>query len=220
MFEIKNRDSKTIYTSAAATTLREALVEANLTGANLTETNLSRANLSRANLTGADLTAANLTAANLSRANLSRANIFRANLTGAHLLGANLTGADLLRANLTGADLTAANLTETNLFGIREDFHQILADATNEIPGLRLAVMEGRIDGSTYEGPCACLVGTMANLRSCKYKEIPNIQPNSERPAERFFTAIRKGDTPKTNPVSAIVLGWIDEFIASQSLVA
>ncbi len=84
-----------------------------------------------------------------------------------------------------------------------------------EVPGLLTALREGRIDGSTYHGECACLVGTIANERHCHFRKIPGLFPDSTRPAERFFLAILRGDTPTTNPVAAIVEGWITEWIAT-----
>ena len=84
----------------------------------------------------------------------------------------------------------------------------------NEIAGLRLSLVDGKVDGSVYEGECACLVGTLANVRGCKYSELGNgILPNSSRPSEQWFMAIKKGDTPETNSVSKITVEWVDEFI-------
>jgi hypothetical protein len=36
-------------------------------------------------------------------------------------------------------------------------------------------------------------------------------------PAERWFLAIKSGDTPETNPVAKITLEWIDEFLAGMT---
>jgi len=95
----------------------------------------------------------------------------------------------------------------------KTDYLYVLLSAKKEVAGLRMAIIEGRINGSSYEGECACLVGTMANVANCKYNELPNLKPNADRPAERLFLAIRKGDKPETNPVSKIVLEWTDEFL-------
>ena len=194
---------------------RANLTDANLTGANLTGANLALANLTRADLTGADLTDADLTDANLTRADLTDADLTDANLTLANLTGANLTLANLTGANLALADLTRADLTLADLNAIKRDFYKILRYATAEISGLRAALMEGKIDGVTYEGECACLVGTIANTRKCAYGAMPGILPNGGRPAERWFLAIRPGITPENNAVAALTLQWIDEFTAN-----
>ena len=124
--------------------------------------------------------------------------------------GKRLTDADLTRANLTRADLTDANLTK-----IRDDIWAVLSSSPSEVPGLRTALIEGRVDGSTYKGDCACLVGTIANIRQCNYESIPNLRPDAERAAERFFLAIRKGDTPETNQCSKLALEWVDQWLAN-----
>ena len=82
-----------------------------------------------------------------------------------------------------------------------------------EVTGLRDALIEGRVNGSTYDGECACLVGTLANVRHCAYDEIPGLSPNSSRPAERFFVGIRQGDTPETNQFSKLAVEWIDDWL-------
>ena len=141
-------------------------------------------------------------------ANLTRADLTRANLTRANLMDANLT-----RADLTGADLTGANLTDANLTRAKNDFWSILLRTPQEVAGLRLALIDGRVDGSTYKGACACLVGTIANLRGLQYRDI-GVKPDSNRPAERWFLGIRKGDTPETNQISKITVEWLDEFVS------
>ena len=138
----------------------------------------------RANLSAADLRAANLSAANLSYANLRAAN----------LSAANLSAADLSYANLSYANLSAANLRDADLSPIRDDLFAVLSQAPAEVPGLLAALRAGKVDGSTYQGACACLVGTIAN---------------PQRPAERFFLLIREGDTPDTNQAAGIAEGWI-----------
>jgi hypothetical protein len=220
------------------------LREANLRGANLCEADLSGAdlrgaNLCEADLSGADLREANLREANLSRAklrwanlsvvdlrwaNLSKANLVGANLCGASLYGASLSGADLREANLGGANLRGAklswahlrvaNLREADLSSIREDLYAVLAVARAEAPGLLTALRDGRVEGSAYEGPCACLIGTIANLRGEAHDYLSiALRPDSSRPAEVWFLAIAKGDTPATSPVVAITVGWIEDWL-------
>jgi uncharacterized protein YjbI with pentapeptide repeats len=213
------------------------LAGANLTGASLTGASLTWACLGGARLTKADLSEADLSEADLSGANLSGAVLFKADLTGANLTGANLTGANLTGANLTKADLTGANLTGTclteadltgarlfgvnltgaNLDAIKKDFTVEVLKMPDELSALRLAIVEGRIDGSTYSGKCACLAGTLAKARGVENyhgENIGNFRANSLSPREMWFMMIRPGDTPENNQASKIVLGWLDRAIS------
>jgi uncharacterized protein YjbI with pentapeptide repeats len=193
---------------------------ADLSGANLIRANLIRANLIEADLSGANLSGANLSGADLSGANLIRANLIEANLSGADLIRANLSGANLIRANLIRANLSRADLSRADLSDIKADFCTILEKVPSEVPGLLAALRDGRIDGSSYEGDCACLVGTIANIRHCHFRSVPGLAPDSSRPAERFFLAIREDDTPADNPVAAIVEGWILEWLEAHPVEA
>jgi hypothetical protein len=194
------------------------LSDANLMGANLSDANLRYANLSDANLRYANLRDANLMGAilsdaNLMGANLSDANLRDANLSDANLRYANLRDADIIGADLMGAILRGANLSGADLSCFKNDLFDVLSRAPNEIEGLKQSLINGKVDGSVYEGECACLVGTLANIRHCDYKSLGNgILPNSSRPAEQWFMSINKGDTPETNTISKITVEWIDEF--------
>src|SRR5690606_4059660 len=117
------------------------------------------------------------------------------------------------RANLSGADLSGANLSGADLSDTKEDYLSILKIAKNEVVGLYRAICGGEIDGQVYTGECACLVGTIANIKRVDFNLIPDLEPNSERPAERWFLAIREGDTPENNQVSAITKEWTEEFM-------
>ena len=172
---------------------------------------LQRAYLEGANLKGANLKGANLKGANLEWANLEGANLEWADLKGANLEWADLKGANLEGANLEGAYLEGANLKGANLKPIKHDLFLVLIYQKSEIEGLKTALKEGKIDGSCYEGECCCLVGTIAKVKHCNYNSLA-VKPNSDRPIERFFFGISKGDTPKTNQFSKIVLDWIEEF--------
>jgi hypothetical protein len=127
---------------------------------------------------------------------------------------ANLTGADL-----TGAYLTGADLTDADLGGIRSDFRSVLDSAPNEVTGLLVALRAGAIDGSTYTGTCSCLVGTIARVLGCDYTEITGLEPDSSRPAEKWFLAIQPGATPDNHQVAAITEGWILEWQAERMAV-
>ena len=171
------------------------------------------ANLSGANFTGAILTRADLSGADLSGANFTGAILTRADLSGADLTRANFTGADLTRANLSGANLYQANLYQANLNPIKHDLWAILNYHPHEVAGVQAALREGRTDGALYEGECACLIGTIANIRRCSYKSLL-VAPDSDRPAERWFFAITRGDTPETSPIAKITDEWITEWLA------
>ncbi|WP_261534465.1 pentapeptide repeat-containing protein [Burkholderia multivorans] len=218
--------------------LRDAnLSDANLSGANLSDAdlrgaylsgaNLSDANLSDADLRGAYLSDADLSDANLSGAYLSGANLRDADLSGAYLSGANLSDANLRDADLSGAYLSGANLSDANLSGadlsgadllpIKADFIEVISQAPREVPALIDALKAGRVDGSTYSGECACLVGTIANARGIDVDSAElGIPKDSSRPVERFFMAIRKGDTPETNAASKLALEWAETWLDTQ----
>ena len=136
----------------------------------------------------------------------------RADLTGAVLTDAVLTGAVLTGADLTGADLTGAvDIPSIALRPIRTDFFDVLLRARAEVPALLRALREGRIDGSTYLGACACLAGTISNLRGCSIEDLGFA--DSGRPIERWFMAIQPGNTPENHQVAKITEGWIVEFM-------
>ena len=238
MYEIKHRLTGEVIRSLDRTDLVDAdLRSANLTDANLTDANLTGAILTGAILTGAILRGANLRHADLWRANLTNADLTNANLLHADLTGAYLTGANLTDANLTGAILTRAILAGANLTGailtgaeftganlcyaqlaaaetadIKADLWAVLGAAPHEVAGLRAALQAGRINGSTYTGKCACLVGTIANIQHCGINDIPGLHPDSNRLAERWFLAIAPGDTPENHAVAKLTDEWIGEW--------
>ena len=207
--------------------LRDAeLSGADLHDANLSRANLSRANLSRANLNDADLSDANLSRAYLIGAILNDTSLSRADLSGAYLSRAKFRGADLSRAdlsraflrdvNFSGADLSRANLSgadlrDANLNEVREEFFAKNSQQPEEVPGLRGLLMEGRIEGTSYDGDCSCYVGSLERLANQHGKEC-RIQRDPRSLIERWFLGIKRGDTPETNPISAIVVEWIDEW--------
>ncbi len=214
-----------LYTSETATTIRDALEEAvgrgvDLIGADLRGANLRGAILDGAILDGASLVGASLGGADLVGASLVGAYLVGADLVGAYLDGANLRGAILDGANLRGASLDGANIVGASLRGadlspIRDDLHAVLDTARAEVPGLLAALRAGKVDGSTYTGECACLVGTIAHVRHCS---VDDLACDSSRPIERFFMALRPGHTPQNHPVAAIVERWIVDYCAQHEI--
>ena len=157
--------------------------------------------------------------ADLRRADLRRAVLRRADLSGADLSGADLSGAVLSGADLRRAVLRRADLRRADLDPIKEDFFKVLAAAKGEALGLYDALMRGLVDGTQYEGECACLVGTVANIRHENYQKLSiDLRPDSSRPAEKWFLAIQKGDLPQNNPVSAITAEWMREWMDKEGV--
>jgi len=223
MKQIINRWTLVVmFTAPNATTMREAVlaaVEARavLSGAVLSGADLSGADLSGADLSGADLRNAVLRNAVLSGADLSGADLRNAVLRNAVLSGADLRNAVLRNADLSGADLRNAVLSGADLQPIRDDLYKVIEVVPNEVPALIVSLRIGRVDGSTYEGSCACLVGTVANVKRCRYDSIVGLSPTPGRPAERWFLGIRAGDTPANNQVAKITEGWLLDWVKEHS---
>ena len=176
-----------------------------LRGADLSDADLSNAYLRNAYLSNADLSGADLSNADLRGADLRNTDLSNTDLRGADLRGADLSGADL-----SGADLRNAYLSNADLRPIKADFFMILAMGHTEVPQLIKALRDGKVNGSTYEGECACLVGTLENGGA---KGIPH-QPSS--PAEVWFAPIREGDKPGDDTEGGFrakwALGWALEY--------
>lgn len=83
------------------------------------------------------------------------------------------------------------------------------------------AALEARADLTsadlTYEGQCACLVGTVANVKGCRYDAIKGLSPNAGRPAEKWFLGIHAGDTPANNQIARITEGWLLDWVKEHS---
>ena len=198
--------------------LRGAVLSgADLRGAVLSDADLSGAVLRGAVLRGAVLSDAVLSDADLSGADLRGADLRGAVLSDADLSDADLSDADLRGAVLRGADLRGAVLSDADLRSFKADFFMNLLRAREEVPYLIAALKEGRVDGSQYEGECACLVGTLAKGRGASYSEMfPDAY--SGNPAEQWFLMIRKGDKPGDDTGGGFAaqkaLEWAEEFQA------
>ncbi len=122
-------------------------------------------------------------------------------------------------ANFSNANFSNADFSNANFSIIKSDFFYVLLNAKKEVGFLKQAVIDGKIDGSTYSGECSCLSGTVERSaiihngaeQEKNVKKILDCRASS-RPAERFFLAIRPNDTPENNQAAKIVLGWFEEF--------
>ena len=133
-----------------------------------------------------------------------------------HSRDANLRGANLRDANLRGADLRGADLKKLPVSYINQasrDMLFIFQSLKSELPAFRKKLIAGEIDGTQYEGECACLIGTMGKLdggiqKVCEV--IPYYDEGTHNPAEGWFLNIRKGDTPKNNEFAKHAMKLID----------
>ena len=210
-------------------TIKDTVLEAIKTSANLTSADLTSADLRSANLRYADLRYADLRYANLRFANLRSANLTSADLTSANLTSADLTSADLryadlrsanLRsANLTSADLRSANLTKLPVSFINlasRDMLFIFRSLKKELPFLKEKLEKGEVDGTQYEGDCACLIGTLANADESIEKICESIlyyDKGLHNPSENWFWQIKKGDTDKNNQFAKHALLLINQVL-------
>ena len=152
--------------------------------------------------------------ADLRGADLREADLFGADLRGANLFGANLRGADLFGANLFGANLRGADWID-----VLDDFIPKLEALITEVPYLYKSIIDGKVDGSTYTGECACFIGTIANGAGCEYTELKTkVEIDSNSPTEKFFLGIKKGDTPENNPLSALAKEWVEKFMKDKGI--
>jgi hypothetical protein len=114
---------------------------------------------------------------------------------------------------LRGADPRDADARSERLIRFRDDIWTVLSSSPAEVPAVLQALRKGRIEGSVYSGECACLVGTLAKARRCNYDKIPGLVPYPFRDAERFFTNIHAGDTPKNSVFAKLAYDWISTWL-------
>lgn len=98
-------------------------------------------------------------------------------------------------------------LTQRRAMGVvKDDFFRFLSQCPSAaVEVLRDALVEGKIDGGTYEGECCCLVGTVQKVLDKKIR--------AHLTVEALAGLIKKGDTPETNFVSGVFVDWIDEYM-------
>jgi hypothetical protein len=147
-------------------------------------------------------------------ADLYGANLYGADLRGANLRGANLYGADLYGADLRGIDFK--NLPEQFINLCSRDMLFIFEHLKEELPFLREKLVKGEVDGSQYEGECACLIGSLGKSKGSidkVCKAIPYYDKGLHNPGEQWFLNIREGDTPENNVFAKHVLELVDSVL-------
>jgi len=133
--------------------------------------------------------------------------------------GGRVSGGRVSGGWVSGGEVSGGEVKEGEIIGldpeeekaIKNDLYEILAQNRAEVPGLLEKLREGKIEGSVYQGSCACLVGTIANIKQCDYR---TIGPNVDRPAEQWFLGISEGDTPENSAIAKHTEKWILEFLA------
>jgi hypothetical protein len=251
LFEIKHRFNGNVLFSLTCGSMHlcvEAAVKAriDLSYADLISADLSSADLSSAVLRSADLRSVDLSYADLRSADLRSADVRYTDLRYADLRSAVLSCADLSYADLSYTDLSSADLRCADLRcadlryavlsyavlscadvrSIKADFLAEVLRLPNELEALRDAITDGRIDGSTYSGDCACLAGTLAKARGIENYDGENIaigtfafHASVSSPREKFFAAIKPGDTPEKSSPAKIALEWTNEAIAIRDAI-
>ena len=103
---------------------------------------------------------------------------------------------------------------EFSLLVFKNDLWRVLFNFKDEIPELIKALEEGKIDGSVYSAACACLIGTIANIKHCSIDDEQFLDiKNCNNPIERWFMMIKPGNTPENNFAAKMAREWINEFV-------
>ena len=186
---------------------------------NTTKETVEKAIADRANLQHADLQHANLQHADLQHADLQSTNLQNADLRYADLRSADLQYADLRYADLQYADLRSAkNWQDTEWANqAKQNILFILSHLKSEVPWLRQALIDGKINGTQYEWECCCLIGTIGNQKGIEEtcNTIPFYTKWLHNHAEQFFYQIREGDTPKNSEFSKMAVELCDMVLNS-----
>jgi hypothetical protein len=109
--------------------------------------------------------------------------------------------------------LSSNNLGSLVYTAVRVAVQGRVREYVAEIPALLEAMRRGRIDGTTYNGECRCLVGTIAAARRVDPKEI------GTRPwllEERWFLQFRPGMTPGNSWAMRVTYQWIEDVLSEQ----
>ena len=135
----------------------------------------------------------------------------------ADLSYANLSFADLSSADLRFANLRfAKNLPEWYINLCSRDMLFVFQHLKAELPYLRDKLVKGQVDGTQYEGDCACLIGTLGKADGGVDKVctmIPYYDKGLHNYGEMWFFQIKQGDTPKNNQFAKHALLLLDSVL-------
>ena len=102
---------------------------------------------------------------------------------------------------------------------LRENMFAILDAHPHEASYVLLMLQQGKINGLTCnpEAECSCMFGTIGRKVGMRRGQIRSYSTNFmhgwRRPVEELFRSIRIGDTPETNPDSALAARLIIEWL-------
>jgi hypothetical protein len=123
-------------------------------------------------------------------------------------------------ANLKGACLKGAkNISQSYINLCSRDILFVLQHLKHEVSALRQLLIDGKVDGTQYEGECVCLFGSLANANGDMEKvcsAIPFYERGLHNYGEQWFWQIREDDTPETNEFAAHALKLIDMLLAEK----
>ena len=142
--------------------------------------------------------------------------------SGSDMSYSDMSGADMRGSNMSGADMRGIPLSKLPQDYVNQcsrDILFILDHLTAEVPFLREKLIAGEVDGSQYEGDCACLIGTLANADGGVAKvcsAIPFYEKGTHNYGEMWFLNIRKGDTPENNEFAKHALVLIDTVLGAK----
>ena len=160
--------------------------------------NFSLGLFTNCNFSGCDFTHSSLYAATFRNCNFNNSDFTVCDLFKTIFHNCDFSNSSFTSCSLLSTLFDNCNLQDANLTPIRDDVWAVLDTSPHEVPVLRTALLEGRVDGNDYP--------RVAPGR---------VTPGDHRPAERFFNGIKPGDSPDTNPVLAIALGWVNEWIVA-----
>lgn len=101
----------------------------------------------------------------------------------------------------------------------KDQFFALLATYSDAVAKIRAALNDGCIDGTGYgyENTRGCVFGVVSRVYDEDPMQLAEMFEADEdfgyiSAVEQLVYGIHEGDTPATNPVSALLVGWIDSL--------